>query len=32
MLATKIDDLMSKLEKVERSKKAKEIDAKKDKK
>ena len=32
MLATKIDDLMSKLEKVERSKKAKEIDSKKDKK
>jgi hypothetical protein len=32
MIATKIDDLMSKLEKVERSKKAKEIDAKKDKK
>lgn len=32
MIATKIDDLMTKLEKVERSKKAKEIDAKKDKK
>lgn len=32
MIATKIDDLMSKLEKVERSKKAKEIDSKKDKK
>jgi hypothetical protein len=32
MIATKIDDLMTKLEKVERSKKANEIDAKKDKK
>ena len=32
MIATKIDDLMSKLEKVERSKKEKEIDSKKDKK
>jgi hypothetical protein len=32
MLATKIDDLMSKLEKVERSKKAKEQESKKDKK
>jgi hypothetical protein len=32
MIATKIDDLMTKLEKVERSKKAKEKESKKDKK